>query len=362
LIIALAGVPAAYVADAASCLAVIGALLWWRRAAPRSAHPEPLLGAMRAGLRYALHAPLLHRTLLRAALFFLFAAAPWALLPLLVQGPIGAGAGGFGLMLGAIGAGAVAGALLLPALRARVSAEAMLTGASLLAAAAGAGLGLVHALQPAMALAALFGAGWIAAVSTLNVTAQAVLPNWVRARGLAVYLTVFFGAMTAGSALWGLAAAQLSLSHALLLAAALGSAAALLARAWPLPATEVDLAPSAHWPQPLVAVDDAEARGPVMVTVEYRVPVADQQAFAAAMRALAETRRRDGATAWGLMQDAAVPERMLEWFLVATWAEHLRQHERVSEADRALQDRVRAFHRGQAPPVVSHLLAADQPA
>jgi hypothetical protein len=62
------------------------------------------------------------------------------------------------------------------------------------------------------------------------------------------------------------------------------------------------------------------------------------------------------------MQDAAVPERMLEWFLVATWAEHLRQHERVSEADRALQDRVRAFHRGQAPPVVSHLLAADQPA
>jgi hypothetical protein len=39
------------------------------------------------------------------------------------------------------------------------------------------------------------------------------------------------------------------------------------------------------------------------------------------------------------------------------WVEHLRQHERVTEADRIVQERLRAFHRPDTPPVVSHLVA-----
>ena len=37
-------------------------------------------------------------------------------------------------------------------------------------------------------------------MATLFVSAQVALPEWVRGRGLAVFLTVYFGAMTIGSA------------------------------------------------------------------------------------------------------------------------------------------------------------------
>ena len=40
-------------------------------------------------------------------------------------------------------------------------------------------------------------------LSTLNVSAQVALPEWVRARGLAVFVTVYSGAITLGSAFWG---------------------------------------------------------------------------------------------------------------------------------------------------------------
>jgi hypothetical protein len=45
-------------------------------------------------------------------------------------------------------------------------------------------------------------------LSNLNVSAQVALPEWVRARGLAIFMTVYFGAHTADSALWGQVAAM----------------------------------------------------------------------------------------------------------------------------------------------------------
>ena len=61
------------------------------------------------------------------------------------------------------------------------------------------------AREPILAAAAslLAGAAWIIMLTTLFVSAQIALPEWVRGRGLAIYLTVYFGAMTAGSAIWG---------------------------------------------------------------------------------------------------------------------------------------------------------------
>jgi hypothetical protein len=81
--------------------------------------------------------------------------------------------------------------------------------------------GLAH--EPIMAAAASVVAGmcWIAVVANLNVSAQVALPNWVRGRGLAMYVTVFFGTMTIGTAVWGeLASATVCLSRSSLLRAA----------------------------------------------------------------------------------------------------------------------------------------------
>ncbi len=69
------------------------------------------------------------------------------------------------------------------------------------------------------------------------------------------------------------------------------------------------------------------------------------------------TRRRDGARRWGLFRDTADPGRLIETFVVESWVEHLRQHERVTMVDRELQTQVRAFHVGDTPPRVSHFIA-----
>jgi quinol monooxygenase YgiN len=125
----------------------------------------------------------------------------------------------------------------------------------------------------------------------------------------------------------------------------------------PLPAGEDDLSPSLHWPEPVAAAAMAANAGPVMVTVEYRIPPENAAAFKPAIQALGVTRRRDGAYAWGVFQDTEVPDRHLEYFIVESWVEHLRQHQRVSRADEALQDSVRALHKGVRPPQTSHMIA-----
>lgn len=360
LIIATAGVPAAYAADAMTYAAVMAALLWWRRTAPAgTTPPERLPGAMRAGLRYAARAPELRRVLARTVLFFAPAAASWALLPLIARALPDGGPAAYGLMLAAVGAGAVTGALALPRLRARLSGDATLVAATLIVAASMPLLALSPSLPFAVAASAVTGFGWIVAVTTLNVAAQAVLPAWVRARGLALYLTAFYGAMTAGSVGWGRLADSASVPAALIAAAALAAVSGLLARRIALPDAAGDLAPAGFWPEPITAAPVAEERGPVFITVTYRIDPADAAAFHAAIGRLGEIRLRDGALRWGVAEDAADPTAITEWFEVATWAEHLRQHARLTAADVPVQQAARAFHRGEAPPAVAHLLPFD---
>jgi hypothetical protein len=98
-------------------------------------------------------------------------------------------------------------------------------------------------------------------------------------------------------------------------------------------------------------------RGPVMVSVEYRVQETHRRSFKKALLKLANERRRDGAYAWGLFEDIAEPGRYLETFLLESWFEHLRQHERVTNADRLLQERIHPLL--LTPPTVTHYIASE---
>jgi quinol monooxygenase YgiN len=203
----------------------------------------------------------------------------------------------------------------------------------------------------------LAGIGWIAVLATLTVSTQVSLPDWVRGRGLALFTTVFFGCMTVGSAAWGKLAAVAGLPAAHFVAAAGALVAIPLTRRWKLQAGPgVDLTPSSHWPTPLTAQTIEQDRGPVLVTVEYRIRPEDRENFLAALSELGRERRRDGAYRWGVFEDAADPERIVEVFLSASWTEHLRQHERVTNADRLVQESVERFHLAGAPKV-THFLA-----
>jgi hypothetical protein len=218
------------------------------------------------------------------------------------------------------------------------------------------------ARQPAVALAASIVAGmsWIAVLSAVNVSAQVALPGWVRGRGLSIFTTVMFGGLTLGSALWGQVAALTSLPISLFVAAAGALIAIPLRWGWKLQTgAGVDFTPSMHWPQPVLSHDIEADRGPVLVTVEYRIDPADRGAFVNAILQLAQERRRNGAFEWGLFEDGAQEGRFLETFLLDSWMDHLRQHERVTQADRARQEAVNRFQI-EGSPKVTHLIAADR--
>lgn len=358
LLLATAGAATTYAVDVLSYVFVVWALVWWKRQPTVASElSEGFTSAFRAGVRYARASRPLHRVLVRAVVFFAFASAVWALLPIVARRILAGGAGFYGLLLAAVGVGAILGALLLPRLRRRLDGDRLLLLASLLTAAATAGLAFGPPRPVAVALLLLMGVAWIVALTTLNAIAQSILPNWVRGRGLAVYLTVFNGAMAAGSLAWGLAAQAIGVANALLASAVgLAACASLLARL-KLPAGEQDLTPSGHWPEPILAEPVHSDRGPVMVLVHYRIRQDDRAAFLAQLAALAEERRRDGAHAWGVAEDSADPWHVVEWFMTESWAEHLRQHTRVSAADADIQREVARFHIGESPPTVEHFIA-----
>jgi predicted MFS family arabinose efflux permease len=360
-IIGLAGIAAPFWLNAASNLGVIGALLWWR-APPRAADrlpAEQFGSAMRTGVRHARYNPHLRATLIRAVVFFLFASAYWALLPLVARIQIAGGPGLYGVLLGAIGAGAVGGAFALPWAKARLGPDRLVVAASIGTALALLLFALARVPLVAFTASILAGASWIAVLATLNVSAQVALPDWVRGRGLALFVTVFYGAMTLGSAVWGEVAdlAGLPLTH---IVAAAGALLAIpLTRRWKLQTgAGADLTPSMHWPVPVVTHQIESDRGPVLVTVEYRLAAdKDRSALLTAMQGLAHARRRDGAYAWDLFEDTSDKGTFLETFRVESWIEHLRQHERVTHADRVLQQQIHRLL--ERAPAVRHLITVE---
>jgi quinol monooxygenase YgiN len=348
-----------FILNALSFLAVIAALLKWKRAPKTSELPaERVLGAIRAGLRYARHSPELRAVLTRGAAFFIFASASWALLPLIVRQELKRGPSTYGLFLACLGVGAIGGALLLPRLLARMSRDKIVAGATVLYAIAM--LALAHSGNVIAAGAAMLltGIAWICVVSSLMTAAQTALPAWVRARGLALFWVVFMGGMAAGSAIWGQVASWIGIPYALTVSAI--GAMLGIAVTWQFRIGQHDThdrSPSLHWPTPLMAEEIESDRGPVMVTVEYRINPAKAQEFSALMQQMRIIRRRDGAFMWELFSDIEQPDRMVECFMVESWLEHLRQHERATVADREVTERARTFHLGSEHPKVIHLVA-----
>ena len=91
--------------------------------------------------------------------------------------------------------------------------------------------------------------------------------------------------------------------------------------------------------------------------IDYEVPLADQPAFRLAAEQLTRLRLRDGALRAGVFTDVSQPTRITEFFYVATWAEHERQHHRFTRDDQVAEGEVRRFHQGPEPPRVTHFLA-----
>jgi MFS family permease len=358
-LVAAAGAQWVFGLNAVSFLGVLAVLLLWRRERVETAlGPEHVRSALRAGTRYVRSSPRMKAILVRSGLFVIFASAMWALLPVVARTDLRLGSGGYGLLLGAMGIGAVAGTALLPRLRARWSLDRVVAGGSVAFALACATLAWVHVVAVVAVALVVTGFAWIAVLSSLNATAQTVLPDWVRSRGMALYIIVFQGGQAIGALIWGLVVQQGDTRIALSIVAAGLLAGLPAARRWPLRSPGgIDVRPAQQWHEPDMAIEPDPAHGPVLVTVEYVVPPERADAFREAMRPVGRARRRSGGERWGLFQDGADPERFVEVYVVATWEEHLRQNqERVTHTDRLFEERARELIAEGSEPKVEHLL------
>jgi MFS family permease len=357
-LIAVAGVGAAFVVNALSFAGVIWFVARWKRPAPaRSAPVETLAGATVAALRYVRHSPDIRRITLRSGVVMFFGSSVLALLPA-VAGRAGGSSLGYGFLLGCFGAGAIGGALLGQYARARWSADAVVATAIVLLGVTVAFTGMARALGTLGLLMLAAGGGWIVFVSLFTALVQTMAPDWVRARVLAVFMLVVQGALAAGSAMWGVAGEWAGLQAALLWSGIACIVTGAVGYLWRLPTAPADVSPWNHWRMPAVIrdVEIALDDGPVLVTIEYVVDHRHAHTFVHAMREYEHVRRRDGASRWGLYYDTEVANRYVETFVVNSWAEHLRQHTRVTQADRELEERVLTLLRGE--PTVKHMIDA----
>lgn len=348
---------AGFVLTSVGYLTLAFALYAWRPApAAGSLPPENFGGAIMTGLRYALHSETVKRVAWRTLAFSVFGSSMLALLPTMARQYWNASAFSFGMMWAAFGLGAVLGATVLVPLRQRLSLDVLIVTMTGILAFLLLLLSQLSSIILAYPLMLMAGMAWVSMVSTFGVSMGAASPPWVLSRMLSLYVLSFQGAAAVGSIFWGQLAHQLGVPLALSIAALGLASTMVLARFAPMPAANPQqLEPSRHWPD-LHAAANVPHDAPVTVTIEYLVNAEDEQDFRTAIAGLRAQRLRDGAVAWTLHHSVEAPQHFLEQFQLHSWLDHLRQHDRVTHADRSQQVLVHRYHVGPNPPVVRHWL------
>jgi MFS family permease len=337
---------------------------WKRESKPPSVLPgERFLGAVRLGWQYVRESRRMKDALVITALYFAHVTALIALLPLVAKRYGEGGASMYTLLLSSLGLGAVLAATQLTLVRRYWNRDQLAKGGQVIQSL----MLLTVALAPSawIAAPAMFVAGmaWITVANSVTISAQLALPDWVRARGMAIYQMSIMGGSAFGAFIWGRFAEFTNVPASLAVAAVTLLVSVLVTRKRILEgAQEEDHTPTHPWQEPTpstpVQVDD----GPVMVTLEYLIDPARAAEFESIMAETRSARMREGAVLWGLFEDVEQPGRFVEYFACDTWADYLRRFQRFTAMDERLREMRLAFHLGDAPPRISRYIARHPPA
>ncbi|WP_445657997.1 MFS transporter [Achromobacter sp. NCFB-sbj8-Ac1-l] len=356
LLLGATGAPTVFLLNCVCYAGLIWAIWRWRRDIPeRRLPPERLFEGVIAALRYTQHSTVTRLVMLRAFAFGLSASALWALLPLLAYGHEDGNALLYGYMLGALGVGAILGSAVVRRLQAAWGAGGLVSAAAGLLAACLLALGTTTTLWVAFPALLLSGGCWIGVLATYNTTVQMLVPDWVKARSLALYQTAIFGGLAAGSFMWGHFAGTMGVSGALSAAGImLGITVALLYRSrLPEQVDTQSLARADSTEPALSAAGFNTQHGAVLVAVEYLIAQEKLSDLIRAAGPLRQLRLRNGAQQWQLFRDLEREGVWREVFLVESWMQYLRMLDRLTLADKIVLDQLRALHTGDKPPVVS---------
>jgi quinol monooxygenase YgiN len=97
----------------------------------------------------------------------------------------------------------------------------------------------------------------------------------------------------------------------------------------------------------------------VLIQIEYQIAPDDREAFLEAIRKVAPTRRRNGATSWRVFRDLATEGRFVERYIVESWAEYVRLRSRMTMSDRTIQSRALDLQEEGTPVRVSRFLGIE---
>ncbi|MEI8144423.1 MAG: MFS transporter [Alphaproteobacteria bacterium] len=236
-LLATSGAAATYTFNAVAYLVTIGALLALpSNVCPNSVRaPVAFRAELHQGFAYVAQSSPFRRLLARAAALYVCAACYLALTPAIAHDILGKSPGIYGVLLSAVGIGSLVGAMLMSTAKKRgIDDEILLIACSATGAVALALLSIAREPILASAALALAGAGTLIQLATFNATAQLLLPEAIRGRGLSIYMAATFGCMAVGSLLWGAIAQAFSISVALVLAAIGFAFAAVAGRFLPL--------------------------------------------------------------------------------------------------------------------------------
>ncbi|MDE5464855.1 MFS transporter [Bradyrhizobium sp. CSS354] len=357
IVVAAAGIVAAFAINALLYLPLMFALFLWKRAPePSRVPPESLHRAIVSGVRYIMNAPSIKIVLIRAMAMGLFGGAIIALMPLVARDLLHGGAETYGIILSAFGLGAVIGALSVTEVRKRMTGEAAIRACAL--SMGGALVAVAISREPLLTAVALVlaGAVWMMAWVLFSIGVQLSAPRWVTGRALAAYQAASSGGIAVGSWAWGHVTDIAGVNVALLLAAALLAVSPLLGFWLPMPRV------SARGEEPEM-LDDPKVRlalsgrsGPLVVEIEYRVGQENARSFHNLMQDIQLFRQRNGAYGWSIARDIADPELWTERYHCPTWLDYLRQRNRATKSERALDQRATAFHIGPEPVRVRRML------
>jgi MFS family permease len=362
---ALAGAIAAWISSGSALLAsaacfvlmIVAIRRLGARDRPLPGVPERLVSGALSGIRFARHSPAMRSLILRNFTFAVCASAFWALLPVITRDQLRLGAGGFGLLSAGFGTGAVVGALSIPGQLRLRSLNGVVTAAVLLWIAS---IVLIAIAEfTVLAVVGTFGAGmaWVCVFASLSAGTQSTAPPWVRARAVAMSLVAVQASLAIGSIFWGAWATTGGTRAALLGSAAV--MALLHAATWRIRVgmgTEADITPGVQLPELTIVEPPMPDDGPVLIQVDYRVDPDRRAAFLRAVHAAEPIRRRNGAVSWRVFRDLAEDDRVVERFIIPSWAEYVRLRQRMTVADRRTLDALEAFQQPEVPIRVSRLI------
>lgn len=355
-VVATLGAAVAFGLNAISYVAVVVAVLIVGRGMQAHQHDgSSVFRSMVTGIKFARHTQAFRRVLALGTLFALGTASLSAMLPVKAE-ELGGDAGGYGLLLGMMGAGAMLGGITLTRANRRLRSKAVpvtiaLTGVS----------GVCAGLSASMVTAAMsmFAVGifWLTTLANLNSSIQLMSPDWVRGRAVSLWLLAHAGWVPVGAILAGVIAEEIGAGPTMVILSSTTVALAGLSYLWKVK-DPASVQPPEFTPRTIHHHPPANG-GPVMIVNTWHIRDEDLVEFVTVMQEIRSVRLATGATRWYLYREVDEENTYCEAFMVPSWDEHIRQHERIDDETVRRLARLRRLDISETGPLSRHYVGLD---